>query len=292
MDAVQWLPRDNKEWLEARDRWKKAVLRSNLTAATKVVAIVIADFYIHRNPQNRAFNWAWAAQDLLADTAGLSRRTVATAMDELEREHLIVIDRGGGRKGDRGRTHRYTLRMDALRGHVENEDVQNLHNVMLHRVVKNLHNAVSSGKQGSCENDGVNRERIAPKEVNGFPTTLSIIPSNDFPYADRPKEDASIAPSKRLVREGSKVLGFIQPFGVSNPNQATSVDCADLAKYIGEGDVRAGWDALMVVPADEVDRMARRYKYDKAVGPEILGEVRRLLAKEGSERDQIPNPRP
>jgi hypothetical protein len=63
MDAVQWLPRDNKEWLASRDRGKSAVLASELSAATKVVAIVISDFYINRNPENRHFNWAWAAQE-------------------------------------------------------------------------------------------------------------------------------------------------------------------------------------------------------------------------------------
>src|SRR5216683_461412 len=99
MDAVQWLPRDNKEWLVARDGWKRTVLGSDLSAGTKVVAIVIADFYINRNPQSRHFNWAWAAQETLAAAAGVSRRTVASAMNELELTKLIVVDRGGGRKG-------------------------------------------------------------------------------------------------------------------------------------------------------------------------------------------------
>jgi hypothetical protein len=78
--AIDAVPRDN---MASRDRWKSAVLASELSAATKVVAIVIADFYINRDPRNRHSNWAWAAQGTLARAGGLSRCTVAAAMDEL-----------------------------------------------------------------------------------------------------------------------------------------------------------------------------------------------------------------
>ena len=169
MDAVQWLPRDNKEWLIARDRWKCTVLGSDLSAATKVVAIVIADFYINRTPQNRQFNWAWAAQETLACAAGLSRRTVASAMDELERTKLIIIDRGGGRKGDRGRTHRYTLRMDHLNDYRAADNVQNLHNPEPGEDVNILHNSAD----GDCANGDVGTGNLRSKQVRGFPTTPS-----------------------------------------------------------------------------------------------------------------------
>jgi len=282
MDAVQWLPRANKEWLVARDLWKRTVLGSDLSAATKVVAIVIADFYINRNPENRHFNWAWAAQETLARSAGLSRRTVASAMDELECTKLIVVDRGGGRKGDRGRTHRYTLRMDHLNddgAHVA-DDVQNLHNLSPGEDVSILHNSIDIHKGTACANGDVQMGNPRPKEVNGFPSTSFNITLEDSLYGGHPNEGASFVLRKRLTKERNKVSAPIQSFARANTNQASSIDQTDLAKYIGGGDVRAGWEILMRLPDGEVDIMARRYRYDKTVGPSILERVRSLLAVE------------
>jgi hypothetical protein len=284
MDAVQWLPRDNKEWLVSRDRWKSAVLASELSAATKVVAIVIADIYINRDPQNRHFNWAWAAQGTLARAAGLSRRTVASAMDELERTKLIIVDRGGGSKGDRGRTHRYSLRMghisDLITNAADYEHEQNLHNMSASEDVNILHNSIDTNEEGSCANDDIDMGNLRPKEVNGFPTTPSKISLEDSLYGDHPKEDASFVPSKRLTKERNKVSAPIQSFARANTNEASSTDQSDLAKYVGGGDVRAGWETLMRLPADEVDKMARRYRYDKTAGPAILERLGSLLAEE------------
>jgi hypothetical protein len=282
MDAVQWLPRDNKEWLASRDRWKSAVLASELSAATKVVGIVIADFYINRNPENRHFNWAWAAQETLARAAGLSRRTVASAMDELERTKLIVVDRGGGRKGDRGRTHRYTLRMDHPNDHGAHptDDVQNLHNLSPGEDVNILHNSIDIHKVPGCENRDAEMGNPRPKEVNGFPTTPSNITLEYSLYGDHRKEGASFVPRKRLTKEGSKVSAPIQSFARADTNQASSIDQTNLARYVGGGDVRAGWEILMRLPEGEVDTIARRYRYDKTVGPSILKRVRTLLAEE------------
>jgi hypothetical protein len=282
MDAVQWLPRDNKEWLVARDRWKYMVLASTLSAATKVVAIVVADFYINRDPQHRHFNWAWAAQETLASAAGPSRRTVASAMDELERNKLIVVDRGGGRKGGRGRTHRYTLRMDHLddnRAHAA-DDVQNLHNVSPAEDVNILHNSIDIHKVTACANGDVQMGNPRPKEANGFPTTSFNITLEDSLYGGHPKEGASFVSRKRLTKERNKVSAPIQSFARANTNQASSIDQTDLAKYVGGGDIRAGWECLMRLPDGEVDIMARRYRYDKTVGPSILERVRSLLAAE------------
>ena len=282
MDAVQWLPRANKEWLIARDLWKRTVLGSDLSAATKVVAIVIADFYINRNPQNRHFNWAWAAQETLARAAGMSRRTVASAMNELEQANLIVIDRGGGRRGDRGRTHRYTLRNAPMADHRAHmtDDVQNLHNCHLCEDGNILHKSELVSDAG-CAIGDVDMGDLRPKQVNGFPTTPSNITLNDSPYGGHPKEDASIVQSKRLAKEGSKISASIQSFGMANTNQASSTDHADLAKYVGDDDVRGGWETLMQLPAGEVDTMARRYRYDKTLGPAILERIRGLLAMDG-----------
>jgi hypothetical protein len=280
MDAVQWFPRDNKEWLIARDLWKCAVLKSNLSAATKVVAIVIADFYINRTLQCRHFNWAWASQETLARAAGLSRRTVATAMDELERTHLIVVDRGGGRNGDRGRTHRYTLRMDSLSDPPNNEDEQNLHNVSARQDVNNLHNPIETQEQRSCANDAINMGNVHPKEVNGFPTTPSNISLEDSLYRDHPKANASFGSSKRLTNEKNRIFAPIPPVAKEKTNQASSTDQSDLASFVGHGDVRAGWEILMRLPVDEVDKLARRFSRDKSTGPAISEQVNSLLAKE------------
>ncbi|CEG09783.1 hypothetical protein BN961_03215 [Afipia felis] len=269
MDAVQWLPRDNKEWLVARDRWKRAVLASALSAATKVVAIVIADFYINRNPQNRHFNWAWAAQETLARAAGLTRRTVASAMNELELAKLIVIDRGGGRKGDRGRTHRYTLRMDCLgdQGVHRTEDEQNLHNST------DVHKGTGSA------NDDVEMGNPRPKEVNGLPTTPSNSSLRDPLYGLQPKPGSHPVKGKWLSK-GKEPVVRIQSFVETEANEVSSVDQSDLANFIGNGDLSVGWGRLMGLPDGVVDKMARRFKYDKSSGPAILEQMLGLLEKD------------
>jgi hypothetical protein len=279
MDAVEWLPRDNKEWLVARDRWKYSVLASGLSAATKVVAIVVADFYINRNPLNRHFNWAWAAQETLAEAAGLSRRTVASAMDDLELNKLIIIDRGGGRKGGRGRTHRYTLRMDHLNDHCSRpaDDVQNLHNLCTSKDVNILHKPIDIHESSICAIDDSEMGNARPKEVNGFPTTPSNIPLEDSLYEHHPRAD-SLSAVKRLSKGKGNALP-IQSFVETKANQASSTDQSDLAKLIGDGDVRAGWETLMQLPDGEVDRMAQRFRYDKSSGPAISEQIRRLITK-------------
>jgi hypothetical protein len=176
------------------------------------VAIVVADFYINRNPQNRHFNWAWAAQETLAGAAGLSRRTVATAMDELERTKLIIVDRGGGRKGDRGRTHRYTLRMDHLNEVADDQVEQNLHSMSTSREVNILHNSIDIPDERSCANNDTDMGNLGPEEANGFPTTPSNISLEDSLYGDHPKADVALVPSKRLTREKSKISKPIQSF--------------------------------------------------------------------------------
>jgi Helix-turn-helix domain len=280
MDAVQWLPRDNKEWLVARDRWKYTVMASTLSAATKVVAVVIADFYINRDPQHRHFNWAWAAQETLARAGGLSRRTVASAMDELERNKLIVVDRGGGQKGDRGRTHRYTLRTDHLNGDgaLPADAVQKLHNLSRGEDVKGLHNSIDLHEVAACANGDVEMGNSRPKEVNGFPMTPSNITLGDSLYGEHPKEGG--VARKRPTKERNKVFAPVQSFDSAITNQASSIDQADLAKYVGGGDVSAGWEILMRLPDGEVDMMARRYRNDKTTGPSILERIRSLLAAE------------
>jgi hypothetical protein len=287
MDAVQWLPRDNKEWLVARDRWKCTVLASRLSAATKVVAIVIADFYINRNPQSRHFNWAWAAQELLARTAGVSRRTVASAMNELELMQLIIIDRGGGRKGARGRTHRYTLRMDHLSDDRADpaDDVQNLHSLGPGEDVNILHNSADLDKHAECANGDVEMGNLRPKQVNGLPTTPSNTPLRDSLYGRAQKAEFQSDLSKRLSRKNENnpsIQSFLEP----NANKASSIDHTNLALLIGAGDVRVGWEILMRLPDGVVDKMALQFKYDKSSGLEISEHVHSLLAGGAKRADE------
>lgn len=289
MDAVDWCPRDHKEWLIAREHWKRSVLASPLSAATKVLAIVVADFYINRNPSHQYFNWAWAAQEKLAVAAGLSRRTVAAAMDDLERNELLVIDRGGGRKGDGGRTHRYTLRMDyQVDLHAQAAKiVQNLHNESPNRVGNILHNSSDGPEQTSCAIDESEMGKQLPKDVNGFPTTPSKITLEDSLYSAHPKEDLKIRGKKRLSMEKRRDSPSIQSFAASTTSQASSIDQTELAKYLGRGDDYAGWEFLMLLPVEEVDVLALKYRYDKTVGPVILQRVHALLAVE-AEHGSIP----
>ncbi len=273
-DMVQWIPRDNKEWLVARDKWKSAILASTLSPATKVVAVVIADFYINRNPSNRLFNWAWAAQGTLADAAGLSRRTIASAMDELERNQLIVVDRGGGKKGHGGRTHRYTLRLDHLtdlwRRPVEDENAQN------------LHNPASKDSDASCANSDLELRNPRPKDVQGLPTTPSNIYLGDSLYRSPKegdiggsKEGALPIPQKRVSKRKGLPVAPIRSFPQTGVE--ASIAQADLAEFVGGGDIRFGWELLMALPEGEADRMALRFKQGECTRPGILEEIRKFV---------------
>jgi hypothetical protein len=200
-------------------------------------------------------------------------------MDELERTKLIIVDRGGGRKGDRGRTHRYTLRMDHLNEVADDQVEQNLHNMSTSRDVNILHNSIDIHDERSCANNDTDMGNLGPEEVNGFPTTPSNLSLEDSLYGDHPKTEASFVPIKRLTKEKNKFSASIQSFAKPKTGQASSIDQADLAKYIGDGDVRAGWETLMRLPDGEVDTMARRYRFDKTLGPAISERVRSLLGE-------------
>jgi len=190
-------------------------------------------------------------------------------MNELELAKLIVIDRGGGRKGDRGRTHRYTLRMDRLddQGVQRTEDEQN------------LHNSIEDRKRTSSANGDVEMGNPRPKEVKGLPTTPSNSSLTDSLYSRPPKPDSQPIEEKRFSRGKGSVVP-IRPFVDAESDGTNSVDYSVLANFIGGGDPRVGWEALMRLPSDTVDKMARRFKRDKSSGPAILEQVRNLLEKD------------
>ena len=85
---------------------------SELTPYEKLAGLIIALQFINRDPAHQRFNWAWASQELLARTIGLSRRTVCSAMKRLEEFEVLVIDHRGGRRP--GSSLCYTLGMDKL----------------------------------------------------------------------------------------------------------------------------------------------------------------------------------
>ena len=85
---------------------------SELTPYERLAGLIIALQFINRDPAHQRFNWAWASQELLARTIGLSRRTVCSAMKRLEEFEVLVIDHRGGRRP--GSSLCYTLGMDKL----------------------------------------------------------------------------------------------------------------------------------------------------------------------------------
>jgi hypothetical protein len=51
----------------------ESISASELTPSEKLIGLIIALQFISRDPARRRFNWAWANQELLARTTGLSR---------------------------------------------------------------------------------------------------------------------------------------------------------------------------------------------------------------------------
>jgi hypothetical protein len=280
MDAVQWLPSDKHEWIVARNEWENAVLASSLSPATKVLALVLSR-YINRNTKNRLFNWAWPAHGTLAKKAGLSRRTVGSGLDELEQTKLIVVDRGGGAKGQGGRTHRYTLRMDHLNDlggrPVEDADAQNLRNLITSEDANILRNSVDVSDEASCANDGIELGNLRPKGAKGFPMTLLNNSLDDSLTSHTSNAGNSVRPRKDASKEKGKPLVLVQPFVEPKENRNSSVDQTNLARFVGCGDVRLGWETLQRLPEGAVDKMARHLRSDKSAGEMIANEVRSLL---------------
>jgi hypothetical protein len=68
---------------------------SELTASETFVGLIIALQFINQDPAHRRFKWAWASQEFLARTTGLSRPTVCSAIERLEEFEVLVSDRRG-----------------------------------------------------------------------------------------------------------------------------------------------------------------------------------------------------
>lgn len=108
--AAMLIPVDKREWQQFRDKFKKALRRSKLTLAVRMVGLTIADDTIQRNPSHQRYGMGWMSECSLAEAAGVTERSVRTALKLLARNGWIVLARGTGP----GRSNVYTISLRNL----------------------------------------------------------------------------------------------------------------------------------------------------------------------------------
>jgi DNA-binding MarR family transcriptional regulator len=257
--SVDWLPRPDKEFRSARSRWINFVRSSNmLTGAERQVGLAIAQLHINRQPGHPWFNWAWPSHQTLADETGLSRRTVVSAVKRLAELGLIRIAHKGGRKGRGGRTDRYTLRVDRIElleakaaAHGPSKGVKKFHL---------FQNGQTSGDEESGEICDRKVRNPLQEDVKGLLTTPTNTQGNNS-VTETPT--SSVLAAREQAGNGSK----------KGADAVKSSDHTALALCVGDGDLKAGYERLQVIPPDDVDVFALRLRKDPNAASSIRLEL-------------------
>jgi hypothetical protein len=174
-DALRHLPDDRATFDKLRYRWRDVVrLCPALTGAQRQIGQVICDQFLNRMPNHPWRYCAWPSYDKLAAASACDRRTVASALKELSRIGLLVVEKGAGVAGVGGRTCRMTIRIDRL------AEFEQAYSRFLDEA-KARSQARLYGMPERHENISEKTGNLSGKEVkNGHPTPLKYILSESL----------------------------------------------------------------------------------------------------------------
>lgn len=253
---VAWLPTEEIAWRKVRDRWIEVIAASQLTTAEKLVAIILALQFINRNPKHKWFNWGWPSQTTLARRTGLSRRTVSSALSRLEQANIIVVVRSDGKRP--GAVLRYTLRTDQLDHFAMCEKNQT------DKREKFSHTLPVYGEVHGC---AINDSKVCKSEQEPVQRLLTIPTTNSENYSLEGAATANEGGEGPLAwREANGVRPQISIKPSIKEKRLTATDQAELARYLGSGDICAGFEILGELPTDTLDRWTRTYDTSRVAG--------------------------